>query len=201
MNKQQNFKIEDFQIKIIGGTALLQNRNDLIFDEDYSGGKTRGEDGLTYENRIWKKKAHYDNKGNVIAPQTWFKRALINSQRQSNYPIKPAGARKATDTMRPYFISGVMFDDSIIHDLNDKPITAEGLVQYKAICKVPATGGNIPVIRPMIPKWKLTIRGNILDKAINIDMLRECFQWIGIYSGIGDYRPQNGGMFGTFRLS
>lgn len=189
-------------IDLIGITPLLMNRGDFQLEPEYKTkySKQRGETYLDFEERIWKDKVHSNSKGEIIAPAEWLKQALVHSQKQSNHPIKSPGARKATDTMRPFFISGILFEDSPV--MNGKGVfTQENLLPYKAMCKIPSTGGSVPVIRPMMNKWSMRISYAILDQAINEAMIKECLEWIGLYSGIGDYRPQNGGTFGRFSVN
>jgi len=186
---------------LVGVTPLLMNRGDFQLEDDYKTKytKQRGETYLEFEERIWREKVHSNSKGEVVAIAEWFKQSLVNSQRQSNHPIKSPGGRKATDTMKPFFISGVLFEDSLV--MNGKgPFTKDTVLPYKAMCKIPSTGGSVPVIRPMMDKWSVTVSYTILDQAISEAMVRECLEWVGLYSGIGDYRPQNGGTFGRFTV-
>lgn len=193
----------DFSIKIEGIYPLLQNRNWSILNENPEFEKQRGEDWLPYENRIWINKAYINDKNEVYAPGVWFKQAIIDSQRASKHAIQPADSRRKNETMKVYFIGGILYDDQLaIRDKNGSVITKDMLKKYTTVCKIPSTGGAIPCVRPCIDiGWVIDVKGVIIDEAINVDMIIDCFKWIGAYSGIGDYRPQNGGPFGRFLLA
>lgn len=202
---------------IYGVSPILYNRKDLILEDSPLFKKQRGEDYMVVENRIWKEKAHYlkitcnsndpeerelKNANDIIVvPAQWLKMSLVNTQKQSAFPIKPAGARRSNDTMKQFFIAGVLFDENIeLMDAKGKnPITRKDLAQHKCVVTVPK-GGSIPCVRPMIQSWSSEIRYTILDKAINKKIIEDCFEYIGIYFGLGDWRPQHGGMFGRFSM-
>ncbi len=54
--------------------------------------------------------------------------------------------------------------------------------------------------RPMLNSWQLSFTLNFNEDAISIAELKELFYYAGSTIGIGDFRPQNGGNFGTFML-
>ena len=183
-------------VHFTGVSALLQNRDDvLILDSSLK--KEKSESWEEHEMRIWKNKAHYNTKGEVICPNTWIRKALIASQNQNANPIRPANSRKATDTLRTYFVAGIMVDDAVM-TLKNKPVTEKDLTPFKKMVS-PQGKGKVLCIRPMIPAgWEVKTEIMILDDMIRPEQIYECLSWAGRFNGFGDWRPQKGGVFGIY---
>jgi hypothetical protein len=191
-------KTEKVPLHIIGVTPLLQNRDDLNIT-DPSAKKTKNESYEEHEERVWRQKAHYNVDKQVIFPNTWIRKSLIASQGRNGNPIKPANSRKASDTLLRHFISGVMVDDSVIR-LNGKPITEKELVSFKKMVS-PQGKGKVLCIRPMIPiGWELDIEILIIDEMIRSEHVIQSLEWAGKFNGVGDWRPQKGGVYGMFEV-
>lgn len=198
--------IRDMAIKIQGVSPLLMNRDDLrmIDPEKYS--KKRSEEYIDMEERIWRDKAHFEigsvvENPKVVVRDIWIKKSLLASQKQSGCPIAPPGSRKKTDTLRNYFISGVLINDSIIFDKNKNVVTKNDLIPFKSMVRPQKTGGKVCCIRPMIETgWHCTINIIIADVAIKEENIIQCLEWAGTYNGIGDWRVERGGQFGRFQV-
>jgi hypothetical protein len=196
--------VREMAVKVRGVSPLLMNRDDLrmLDPEKYS--KRRGEEYIDMEERIWRDKAHFESTGGdnpkAVLRDVWVKRSLLASQKQSGCPIAPPGSRKKTDSLRNYFVSGVLIHDSHII-LDGKPVTKKDLVPFKAMVRPQKTGGKICCIRPMIPTgWTATIKIIITDEAIKNEDIIKCLEWVGVYNGIGDWRVERGGQFGRFEV-
>jgi hypothetical protein len=183
-------------VHFTGVSPLLQNRDDvLILDSSLK--KTKNESYEEHEERVWKNKAHYNVKGEIICPNTWIRKALIASQNQNANPIRPANSRKATDTLRTYFVAGIMVDDAVM-TFKGKPITEKDLIPYKKMVS-PTGKGKVLCIRPMIQiGWEIKTDIIVLDDMIRAENIYECFAWAGRFNGFGDWRPQRGGIFGIY---
>jgi len=193
-------KPNNVAIRIKGVSPMLQNRKNFMLDcmDNPELNKQRGESYEDHDQRIWSKKAHYNDDGNVMIPGEWIKGLLKASQRRGKFPIQPPGARSKNDNMLPYFISGVLIEDSEITN-NKKPIKEKDLLPYRCMVS-PQRGSSVPRTRPMISDWESTIKFVIIDEAISEDCLVTVMTWIGTYFGMGDFRPQQGGNFGRFML-
>lgn len=196
--------VREMQVKIHGISPLLMNRDDLKMLDPKKYSKARGEEYIDMEERIWRDKAHYDDMSGenpkVVLRDVWIKRALLASQKQSGCPIAPPGSRKKTDSLRNYFVAGVLIQDTTIQQ-NGKDITKNDLVPFKAMVRPQKTGGKICCIRPMIPTgWEATIKIIITDEAVKDEDIVKCLEWVGIYNGVGDWRVERGGQFGRFEI-
>lgn len=186
------------KVHLRGVTPLLQNRDDVLV-LDPSLGKNKNESYEERENRIWAKKAHFNDKGQVIFPNTWMRKSLIASQGMNASPIRPANSRKATDTMKPYFISAILVDDSLI-TLNGVPVVEGTLVPFKKMVS-PQGKGKVLCIRPMIPAgWEVETEIITCDSMIRPEHIYDSLEWAGQFNGAGDWRAQKGGLFGRFEV-
>jgi hypothetical protein len=192
-------KIVDLPIRIVGRTPLLENRDDiLIINPEFK--KTKSESYEEHEERVWRYKAHLNEKQQVIAPDTWFRKVLVCSQNQNANPIRPPSSRKSTDTLRQYFVAGIMLPATNVINLNGKPATINDLIPHKKMVS-PQGKGKVLCIRPMLPVgWTCDIQISIVDSSIREENVIECLTWGGLFSGIGDWRMQKGGVFGSFTV-
>ena len=210
---------------ITGATPILYNRRDIILNKGPFYSKGRGEGFDTVQERTWRDKAHYLKVSipgedledveegtidryekacagdKVIVPAQWLKMSLINTQKASGNPIKPEGAKRANDTMKQYFVSGISFDDDILLLKSDgkTAVTRKDLVLLKNVVTVPQ-GGSVACYRPLYNGWMANLTYTIYDAAITHQMVEDCMRWVGIYFGIGDWRPQHGGSYGRFTV-
>lgn len=228
------------RLKITGESALLMNRDSLMYDGSVAP-KTRTETYVEYEEKIWKKKAHVKN-GQVVFQGVWIRKNLIASQGLNAVPIKPPNARRATATLKQNLISGIYIEDrfpvmvpfkdkdrklvlvknrcplmvlaknkegvlELKKDKDEKelvpklvPATEDNLYQHK--CMVSPQGkGKVLCIRPMINMpWEVYIDIKITDESIKEKDVIECLSWAGNYNGVGDWRPQKGGIYGRYNV-
>jgi hypothetical protein len=199
--------------KITGLTPLLFNRRSMMMEDGEEFKQKKGEETSAFDLRIWPEKAHANPDGTLFIPDTWIRQALIDTQKATRHAIKPPAMKgvkqRADATMKPYFISGLSIENSPLMTMGTtqaankclRPATKADLRAMKQMCRIPSTGGVIPVIRPMLPVWSATVSITITDEVINEPVIRECLEWVGRYSGMGDWRPQNGGSYGKFQVS
>jgi hypothetical protein len=194
--------IRHITIDVKGVSPLLQNRKSLMLDRVKRPelNKQRGENYTDLENRTWKLKAHINDQNHVYCPGEWFKRTIMATQKRGKYPLQPPGSRSKNQTMLPYFISGLFIEDSEIL-INKNPITEKDLLPFESVVTPPGQGSVI-CIRPMIKDpWYLNVNITIIDDAISEKCVFDVMNWCGLYMGIGDFRPQNGGNFGRFEIT
>ena len=198
--------IREMDVKIQGVSPLLMNRDDLKMWDPEKYSKQRGEEYLEMEERVWRDKAHFEafskeDNPKVVVRDIWIKKCLIASQKQSGCPILPPGSKKRTDTLRNYFVSGVLINDSVVYDKNKKIVTKKDLQPFKAMVRPQKTGGKVCCIRPMIETgWNCKVHILIADAAIKENDIIQCLTWAGTYNGIGDWRVERGGQFGRFTV-
>jgi len=187
------------KLKIKGKSPMLQNRDSIMYDKSVEPRNTKSESYEEYEERIWRKKAHYNDDGIVVCPYQWIRKGLIASQALSANPIKPPNARRNSATLKQNFISGIIITENFPIIGRDGPVTEKDLVEFR--CMVSPQKGKVLCIRPMIQlPWYIDIEIYISDSTISEKNVLECMEWCGHFNGIGDWRPQKGGIYGMFDI-
>jgi hypothetical protein len=159
-----------------------------------------GESPEDYEKRCWRSKMNTatleDGTETMVVPGFAFQRALAAGAKFSKKQM--AGYGRSTWTKR--FESGVaVMGDGILNVITSTvkpivlPMNSDG-----------RRGGGKRVIRwlPQIPAgWKCQFEVTILDSMITQDVFREMAQSAGQFIGLGQFRPENGGMNGRFVIT
>jgi hypothetical protein len=65
---------------------------------------------------------------------------------------------------------------------------------------IPATKGRIMRHRPRFDSWGARFEMSINDDLLSVEMAHQLLNEAGLSMGIGDFRPEKRGPFGTFRV-
>jgi hypothetical protein len=65
---------------------------------------------------------------------------------------------------------------------------------------IPATKGRVMRHRPRFDQWGARFDLTIDDELLSVEMAHQLLQEAGLSIGIGDFRPEKRGPFGTFRV-
>jgi hypothetical protein len=155
--------------------------------------KQKGEEDYAHQTRIFKKKAEYDDQGHVLILATHFKKAFGYSQAQTCHPIAPRGSTKRTANLSK--VLPALFVEDIVTDYTEKD-----LVNYDALCCIQngMKKSSVLSIRPMLKEWEGTLKMTTCSDVIGREEILDMLTWVGLYCGIGDWRPERGGKFGRF---
>jgi hypothetical protein len=182
------------QISISGVSALTQSRYHEI-------PKLKGELAQDYDRRTFQNHLHVLDDGNVIIPRAGMHQCLTNAAKYSKKQIPGQG--KATWTAK--FQSGISVEGPLRLTRNGKPITVQDTAfidVYANSDGVRGSGKRVMRRFPQIPAgWECTFSVIILDPIILQDVMSEFVSIAGLYIGIGQYRPANGGDNGRFQLN
>jgi hypothetical protein len=66
---------------------------------------------------------------------------------------------------------------------------------------IPATKGRIMRHRPRYENWSMKFDLEIQDDLLDLDLVHQLLNEAGQQVGIGDFRPEKRGPFGTFRVT
>lgn len=149
-----------------------------------------------YEERTWREKLHYIEKGNVFIPAVQFKKAIEIVGKYLGQAAQIPGGGKSTYTK--HFVAGVMAFEPLILPLKKNEV--EGLWLF-----VPSDGkkgGSKRVEKcfPIIRKWEGTVKFIIVDDMITQDVFYKFLTEAGSLIGIGVFRPERGGYYGRFEV-
>lgn len=156
--------------------------------------KNNKELAADFEDRTWKEKAHFDEKGQVFIPGTMF----ANSLREASKYLSIQVPGKGKSTYTKHFESGIMVLDNLM-----LPLQKEDL--KKVTVFVPSdgrVGGGKRVIKhfPIIHEWKGEVTYHIIDDIITADVFEQVLKASGQLIGIGYFRPRNRGYYGRFEV-
>lgn len=178
-------------VEIKGTTPLLQHRFNEEAEQSGSSRNVLVTRGTPREEAA---KVVYRNGDGFYFPGAAIGRLLreaggnhkMRGSRKSAKYIVPAAVLVLADTIPLYNGDGQKAKD---FEVDSRPVT------------IPATKGRIMRHRPRFEKWsaKFTIRVN--DDLLPVDFVQQLLTEGGQQIGIGDYRPEKGGPFGTFNVA
>lgn len=183
-----------FQVSIKGTTSLLQHR---------FGEQAEGEAGATTRNvlvnrgspREEAQKVVYQNgKGEFYFPGA----AIARMTREAGGAHKMKGTRKSAKYVIPAAVL-VMGDEVIILN-GDGQTPAKSFEVDSRPVTIPATKGRVMRHRPRFDDWSAKFKLRINETLLPPEFINKLLGEGGQQIGIGDYRPEKGGPFGTFIL-
>lgn len=147
-----------------------------------------------YEVRTWRHRMHVTNDGHVFIPATQFKEAFVECAQYLSIQIPGKG--KATYTK--HFKAGLLISEGII--LPTKADDVQG--EWLSLDAQPGSGrgGRVWRCMPRIDAWEGDLTIHVLDETVTADILRYVIEQAGAFTGIGRFRPINGGFYGRWRL-
>jgi hypothetical protein len=149
-----------------------------------------------WEKKMWRETCNYRKKDKrIIIPPRALKLCVEATAKYLSIQIPGKG--KATYTK--HFRSGVMVTDPVV--LPQKRDNVQGEWVF-----VPADGkrgGSARVWKcyPTIEKWKGKATFYILDDTITEAIFEKFLREAGVLTGLGVYRPENGGEHGRFKVT
>ncbi len=187
--------MKTYTVSIVGNTSLLQHRFGETAEGESSKGTRRNVAAKQLSPREQAQQVEYRNDdGTYWLPGASISRLL----REAGGGHKLKGSRKSAK----YVIAGAVFvrDDrvTVLGD-GDKPAASYEVDSRPVV--IPATKGRVMRHRPRFDAWgarfTLAVNDDIIDPAFVHQLLNEG----GVSVGIGDFRPEKGGPFGTFRVT
>lgn len=183
-----------YGVWIKGVTSLLQHR----FSEDAqvaSGGGTRKVQAQRELPRdVAEKSAYREPTGELYFPGA----AIGRLMREAGSSHKQRGTRKSVKFIVP--AATLVMDDVL--PLFDAPHGTR-LVDFEVDSRpvvIPSTKGRIMCHRPRLDAWAAAFRIRINDTIMTTDLVHQLLVDGGQQIGIGDFRPEKGGPFGTFSV-
>lgn len=123
--------------------------------------------------------------------------AVAGLLREMGSSYKQKGSRKSLKYVLP---AGVLVVEDAIPLLGktDDPLTDFEVDSRPVVIR--ATQGRIMRHRPRLDEWRARFTLRINENVIDVATVRQLLMEGGVSNGIGDFRPQKGGPFGTFHL-
>lgn len=183
-----------FLVKIEGDTSLLQHR--FGEDAEAASGKATRRVMLTEETprEAAAKVAYRDPDGRFYFPGAAIGRLL----REAGSAHKQKGSRKSVKFLVPAAV--LVLDDAVIITNGDGKPAKDFEVDSRPVV-IPATKGRVMRHRPRFDRWGATFNVRVNESVLPPDIVHRLLTEGGEQIGIGDYRPEKGGPFGTFRVT
>lgn len=179
------------QVTIKGTTPLLQNRFNESAEQSGSTRAVLVNRGTPRDEAL---KSAYIKDG-----CHWFPGAAISRllrEAGSNHKLK--GSRKSAKFVVPAAV--LVLDDAVwLRNGDLKTQIKEFEVDSRPVV-IPATKGRIMRHRPRHDVWSATFNVRINEQILPIDFVQQLLTEGGQQIGIGDFRPEKGGPFGTFNV-
>lgn len=160
--------------------------------------KLEGESPENYDIRTWPSKMTTevrDGKPTVVIPAHGIHQCLTAAARYSKRQIPGQG--KATWTKK--FEAGITLIENAA--LNIDPATVSHITISANTDGVRGSGKRVLRRLPSIPAgWSTTFDIYVLDPILLESIFREMVETAGMFIGLGQFRPENGGTSGRFRL-
>jgi hypothetical protein len=186
----QERNMKTIQVEIRGTAALLIHR----FSEDAEAGKTTRRVEVTKRDPREEATKHA-----YIAPDgTYYFNAFSIPGAMGNAGAnhKATGSRKSLRFVVP---SAIRMDTDAITILNGAGPAKKFEVDSRPVT-IPATKGRIMRHRPRFDEWGAKFNLLLNDDVLSLDMAHQLLNEAGQNIGIGDFRPEKRGPFGTFRV-
>jgi hypothetical protein len=153
-----------------------------------------------YNKRTYLSHLHVNKDGVVVIPAFAFHRSWIDAASYDGTRIEGQGQK----TWAKKIASGaILLDDLPLAAFDGAPLRPKDFDYIDIFAHV--TGKRAPGSRvnrrfPIIHEWQSTFRINILDPILTEARVRKTIEICGLFTGLGRYRPSNGGANGRFVL-
>jgi hypothetical protein len=176
---------------IVGITPMLQHRFEEGSEVDTTTRTIIQNRGTPREQA---EKVVYRNGNGFYFPGTW----IASSITEAGGAHKLRGSRKSAKYVVPAAVR-VKEIDIPVRNGDGKTLAADFEVDSRPV-SIPATKGRIMRHRPRFDVWSAQFTLTINDKLLPEEFVHQLLTEAGEQQGIGDFRPQRRGPFGTFRV-
>ena len=191
MAGQAKVPMKLINVKIKGGTPLLQHRFNESAELPGASRSVLAKYGTPREEAD--KVCYRDKEGRFYFPGAAIGRLL----REAGVNHKMKGSRKSAKFVVPAAIL-VINDTVIIKNGDGKPATDFEVDSRPVV--IPSTKGRVMRHRPRFDMWSASFTIRINENILPIDFVQTLLTEGGQQIGIGDFRPEKGGPFGTFQV-
>lgn len=177
-------------------TCHIVGISPLTFSRKHDDPFLKGEKHDDYDDRTWRSKLTVSTDGkSVVLNAFGVKQCITSAAKYTKRKIEGMG----NSTWTAKFNSGIVLMDPPSLGIDPKSVTcipvsvnADG---------VRGSGKRVTRRFPFIaPGWETTFDVIILDEIITEDIFGEMLNTAGMFIGLGQYRPENGGLNGRFRV-
>lgn len=175
--------------------AVLESSSPYSQSRAHDAPKLDRETADAHEQRTWREKCHYFAESRrLYIPPMAFKMGLDRTAKYFGKQIPGKG--KSTYTK--HFLSGVLCTDPIPIRGTVDEIPGETILANAD--GVRGSGKRVKRTFPRIDHWKAPVIFAVLDDTITRAVFEETLAENGQFTGIGRFRPENGGFYGRYSV-
>ncbi len=159
--------------------------------------KLAGESPDDYDIRTWRSKLNLNyDRTRIVIPGHGFRQCVTAGAKHSKQRIPGKG----TSTWTARFMSGLMLTENPVIDT----VPIADIKETKILANadgVRGSGKRVTRRFPTIPMgWRATFDVIVIDDMITQAVFREMVELAGMFVGLGQFRPENGGDNGRFKV-
>jgi len=187
--------MKTFEVTIQGTTPLLQHRFGESAEADVKKTTRRISIQDTKTPREHAEAVSYVlPNGNFWIPGAAF--AKLMTEAAGGHKIR--GSRKSAKFIVPAAV--LVLDDAVVLHGEDRVPLAGFEVDSRPVV-IPATKGRVMRHRPRFDKWGATFKVRINEELLSPDFVHQILVEGGQQIGVGDFRPEKRGPYGTFMVT
>jgi len=126
--------------------------------------------------------------------------AVIGAMTNAGANHKMVGSRKSLRFIVPSAVRWPVDAEPILEILVEGVPARDFIVDARPVT-IPATKGRIMRYRPRYEGWTMRFRLLVDTSLMSVEMAHTLLNEAGVQIGIGDFRPEKRGPFGTFRVT
>lgn len=185
--------MKTYTVTIAGTTPLLQHRFTEESERDRATRKVLVSRGTPREEA--NKVAYVDQHGHFYLPGAAIARLIREAG--GNHKLK--GSRRSAKFVVPAAV--IVVEDTITLRNGDGKTPVTTFEVDSRPVTIPATKGRIMRHRPRFDCWSVIFNLRINDLLLPPDFIHQLLVEGGQQIGVGDFRPEKGGPFGTFNVT
>jgi hypothetical protein len=187
--------MKTINVTIQGLTPMLQHR----FGEDAEVDGSKAARNVTVVRGTPREEAtkvvYQNGEGKFYFPGTW----LLGTIRNAGANHKMRGSRKSAKYIVPAAVR-IGEIEILIRNGDGKSLVRDFEVDSRPIT-IPSTKGRIMRHRPRFDCWSAEFSLVLNDEILPEEFVQQLLTEAGMQVGIGDFRPEKCGSFGTFRIT
>ncbi len=148
----------------------------------------------SYEERTWRDRCHCTADGHVFIPPMAFKFSIASAAKQLSIQIPGRG--KATYTK--FFENGVQVLEGPVLDATRDTVRRQRVFANSDGRR--GSGKRVWRFFPTVDQWRGVVSYHILAGEITDEIFERVLLQSGVFVGVGQFRPENGGTNGRFAV-
>lgn len=153
-----------------------------------------GESHNAYDQRTWREKCNFDRDGNVFVPAMAMKQAMDAAAKRLAIP-DPDNRRAS---LTKYFVSDVICEQHLLIGVKKDDMPSVTISANSD--GVRGSGKRVPRTFPQTSEWGGTTSFLVMDEKVNKEVFEKVLRCAGQSVGVGQFRPERGGMNGRFEV-